>query len=233
MSRSAREELQHEAIHFGGVLVGGPVAGPGNAVQVEGADGPADLADQEVGGSELRVVALAPEETYLAGELREVAEQGAAGAHLAAVEAGAPDAISLDVEGVLRDARGIAQHIDEQVVAADLPEERLVVSRFPVTPRGPLPEGPRRESGRRDEAEMRHARGETTGEVGGDGRAEGEPGEAQRRGAREHLDEQAVHEVQVGGAGDLAGHRGRGAVPRMIEGVHGEPPGEGRDVTRP
>src|SRR6266542_6827833 len=180
MSRSAREELQHEVIHLGGVLVGGPGAGPGNAVQVEGADGLADLPDEELGGSELRVVALAPEETDLARERGQVAEQGAPAAHLAAVEAGAPDTIGLDVQSVLRDARGVAQHIDEQVVAADLPEERLVVSRLPVAPGGPLPERSRRESGRRDEAEMRHARGEPTGEVGGDGRPEGEAGEAQR-----------------------------------------------------
>src|SRR4030095_3779638 len=69
---SAREKLQHQAIDLGGVLVGGPVPGAGNAVEVERTHGLADLPDQEIGGPELRVVALAPQETDLAGERREV-----------------------------------------------------------------------------------------------------------------------------------------------------------------
>src|SRR5258708_556462 len=48
----ARKKLQHQAIHLGRVLVRGPVAGLGNPVHVERADGLADLADQESGGAE-------------------------------------------------------------------------------------------------------------------------------------------------------------------------------------
>ena len=39
----AREKLQHQAIHLGRVLVRGPVAGLGNPVHVEHADGVANL----------------------------------------------------------------------------------------------------------------------------------------------------------------------------------------------
>src|ERR1044072_717523 len=56
---SAREEIQHQTIALGGVLVGGPVSRVGNAVQVERAHGLPNLPDQKIGRPELRVVALA------------------------------------------------------------------------------------------------------------------------------------------------------------------------------
>src|SRR4030095_13355866 len=92
---SAREELQHQPVAPGGVLVRGPVPGAGNPMHVERADGLADLADQEGGGPELGIVPLAPEKsdpTAGASELREVGQQCPAAAHLAAVEARSADA---------------------------------------------------------------------------------------------------------------------------------------------
>src|SRR2546426_11365918 len=98
---SAREKRQHQAIHLGRVLVRGPVAGLGNPVHVEYADGLADLADQELGGAEGGIVALAPEQADATPESREVAEERPAGADLAAVEAGATDTGGLDVHRLL------------------------------------------------------------------------------------------------------------------------------------
>src|SRR5713101_2709092 len=121
----AREELQQQAIDLGGVLVRGPVAGPGNPVHVERAHGLADLANQQICGPERGIVALTPEQPDPTAELREVAQERPAAAHLAAVEAGPADARGLDVHRVLGDAILLAKHVDEQVVAADLPEERL------------------------------------------------------------------------------------------------------------
>src|SRR5262245_25609551 len=140
---SAREELQHQAVDFGGVLVRRPVAGAGNAVHVERADRLADLADQELSRSELGVVPLAPEEADPArgvAKLGEVAEERPAAAHLAAVEAGPADAVDLDVERLLADAPGIAEHVDEQVVPANLAEQPLVVPGFLVAPGRPVAE---------------------------------------------------------------------------------------------
>jgi hypothetical protein len=80
---------------------------------------------------------------------------------------------------------------------------------------------------------MAHARSEAPGEARGDRATEREPGQAQRRVAREHLDEQAMHEVQVRGAGRFA-RDGRGvAVRRMVERVHGEAGRERLDVPGP
>src|SRR6266536_2632526 len=96
--RSAREELQHQPVDLGRVLVRGPVAGARNPVEVEGADGLPDLADQEVRGTERRIVALAPEEPDPAAQHAEVAQQRAAAADFAAIEAALSDAVDLDVE---------------------------------------------------------------------------------------------------------------------------------------
>src|SRR5215468_2921109 len=101
-------------------------------MHIEGADGAADLLDQEVGGTEWEVVSFAPEHAHLATDAREITEKRAAAADFPAVEARMADAVRVDVDGLLGDAGGIAQHVDEQVVAADLAEEFLVVSRLAV-----------------------------------------------------------------------------------------------------
>src|SRR5207245_5930843 len=97
-------------------------------------------------------------------------------AHLAAVEAGATDILDLDVHGLLAHARGIAQHVDEQVVAADLAESRLVVARLLVALRRPVAEAPRGEAAGRDQAQVCHPARSPPGQVRGDGAAEREPG---------------------------------------------------------
>src|SRR5262245_5387186 len=173
----AREELQHQAIDLGRVLVGGPVAASGNAVHVERADGLADLADQEVRGPEGGIVALAPEEPDSTGEPGKVTQQRPARAHLAAVEASSTDAVRLDIDRLLGDAPRIAEHVDEQVVATDLPEQPLVVAGLPIAPDGPFAEASWREAGGRDQTQMRHSRSQAPGEMRGDGPAEREPGE--------------------------------------------------------
>src|SRR3989442_14167299 len=66
-TRLAREELQHPAVHFCGVLVRGPVTGGGNPVDVERADGGANLADQEIGGGGSGGGPPAPHQTEPAG----------------------------------------------------------------------------------------------------------------------------------------------------------------------
>src|SRR5690349_13947538 len=80
---------------------------------------------------------------------------------------------------------------------------------------------------------MRHARAEPTGKARGDGAAERESGQPQRTVAGEHLDEGAVHEVQINGARGVARDRGRVAVRGMVEGVHREACREGIDVAGP
>src|SRR5256885_17150381 len=87
-----------------------------------------------MGGPKRGIVALAPEEPDSTAELSEVAEERPAGADLAAVEAGATNAAGLDVHGLLGDARRILEHVDEQVVAADLAEARLVLTPLLVAP---------------------------------------------------------------------------------------------------
>src|SRR2546421_8177507 len=229
----ARQKLQNQAIHFRRVLVGGPVAGLGNSVHVERADGLADLADQETGGAERGIVALAPEQADATLQSREVAEERPAGADLAAVEAGATHTGGLDVHGLLGDARRVAQHVDEQVVATDLAEQRLVVAGLLVAADRPLAEAARRKAAGRDEAQVRHARPQPQGEVRGDGPAEREAGGAQRRLTREHRDDERVHEVEIRGARRLA-RDGRGvAVRGMIERVHREARRQRLDVADP
>src|SRR5215475_2306537 len=129
---SGREKLEQQAVDLGRVLVRRPVAGLGDAVQVERAHGRADLADEERRGTERRVVPLTPQHAQLAPEVREIAEQRAAAADLAAVEARAADAVHLDIHRLLADAGRIAQHVHEQVVPADLAEERGIVAGFAV-----------------------------------------------------------------------------------------------------
>src|SRR3989442_1156022 len=141
-TRLAREELQHPAVHFCGVLVRGPVTGGGNPVDVERADGGANLADQEIGGAERGVVPLAPQEPDPAGELGEIAQERAAAAHLAAVEARAADAVGLDVDGLFGDVGRIAEHVHEQVVAADLAEKPPLVPPPPLAPGSANPRPP-------------------------------------------------------------------------------------------
>src|SRR3989454_6290287 len=229
----AREELQHQAVHLGRVLVGGPVPGPGDPVHVERADGLADLADQSTGGPKRGIVALAPEEPDSTAELSEVAEERPAGADLAAVEAGATNAAGLDVHGLLGDARRILEHVDEQVVAADLAEARLVVTRLLVAPDRALAEAAQRKAAGRDETEVGHARTDPQSEVGGDGPAEREAGEAQRRLPRKHLDDERVHEIEVGRPGHVAGDRRGLAIRRVIERVHAEARRQRLDVADP
>src|SRR5947209_8603830 len=108
------------------------------------AHGRADFADQQIGGAEVRIVSRTPEEAELARQRGEVAEERAARADLAAVEARVADALDLDVDGLLGDARGIAQHVDAEVVAADLAKALLVVARVLVAPDRALAELPRR-----------------------------------------------------------------------------------------
>src|SRR5881409_4449522 len=122
-------------------------------MDVERADGRADLADQEIRGPERGVVALAPEHTDSAFELGEVAEQRAAAAHLAAVEARATDAVGLDVDGLFGDAGRVAEHVDQQVVAADLGGRRIISPGLLVTPDGPVAEPAGGEAAGRDRSE--------------------------------------------------------------------------------
>src|SRR5262245_31786497 len=182
---SAREELDQPAVDLGRALVRRPVAGPGDAVQIQRTHGRADLADEERRGAERRVVPLAPEHAQLASQLREIAEQRAAAADLAAVEARAADVVDLDVECLLADAGRIAQHVDQQVVTADLAEEGGIVAGLTIAADRPLAKAARGEAARRDQGEVSHPRPEAPGQVRGDGAAEREAGEAQRRGAGE------------------------------------------------
>src|SRR5262245_20658687 len=109
-------------------------------MQVERAHRAPDLADQQARRAERGVVALTPQQPDPTGQPGQVAEQRPAPAHLAAVEAGAPDALRLDVDRLLGDARRVAQHVDEQIVTTDLPEARVGVARRPVASCGPLSE---------------------------------------------------------------------------------------------
>src|SRR5713226_917448 len=169
---SAREELQHQPIDLGGVLVRGPMAGLRNPMHVERADGLADLADQQVGGPERGIVALTPEQPDPTGELSEVAQERPAAAHLAAVEAGSANTVGLDVHRVLADAIFLAEHVDEQVVTADLAEEPLIVPCLSVAPGRPVAKASRGEAGGRDQAQVGHPARQPRGKVRGDGPAE-------------------------------------------------------------
>src|SRR5690242_14626401 len=115
-------------------------------MHVDAGRGLADLADQQARRTKRRIVTLAPEQPQPAAQRREIAEQGAAGADLAAVEARAMHAPRLNIHGLVVDARGIAQHVDEQIVAANLAEELLVVAGLSVAARGPVAEAASRET---------------------------------------------------------------------------------------
>src|SRR3984893_14111052 len=173
---SAREELEHQPVALAGVLVGRPVAGPGDAMEIEVADHAADLSDEDIGGAKRGIVPHAPQQPHAGLEAREIVQEGPASADLSAVEARVAHAVRLDVHGLLGHAGGIAQHVDEKVVAADLPEEPLVVARLAVAARGPLAERARREARRRDQAQVGDAGPEAPRQVRGDGPAEREPG---------------------------------------------------------
>src|SRR5215470_18043318 len=80
---------------------------------------------------------------------------------------------------------------------------------------------------------MAHPRPEPPGETRGDRAAEREPGQPERGLAREHLDEEAMHEFQICSPGGLARHGRRVAVRRMVERVYGEARGERVDVPGP
>src|ERR1700687_1442486 len=233
---AAAEELQQQPVDLGGVLVRRPVAGLGDPVHVQIRDRGLDLADQQLRGPERRVVVLAPPQADLpapASDLGQVAEQGTAGADLATVEAGSPHALHLDIERLLGHARLFAQHVHQQVVAADLAEEPIVAARLLVAADRPLPELARGNPAGRDDRQVAHARSEPPRHARRDGGAEGEAREAERRLARQGLEEQRVHQVEVLGAGGLARHRRGVAVGRMVERVHGEPLRERAHVADP
>src|SRR5688572_27785204 len=69
------KKLQHQAIDLSRVLIGRPVPRPRNPVHVERADRLTDLADQQIGGPERRVVLFTPQQPDATGELRQVAEE--------------------------------------------------------------------------------------------------------------------------------------------------------------
>src|SRR5713226_3567896 len=132
------------------------------------------------------MVPHAPQHAKAALQAREIVEERSAPADLSAIEAGVTDGVRLDVDGVVGDARRVAQHVDEEVVAANLPEEPLIVARLAVAARGSLGKGARRESGGRDEAQVGYAWPEAPRQVRGNGPAEREPGKAQRGVPGEH-----------------------------------------------
>src|SRR5207248_9769891 len=138
------------------------------------------------GRPEGRVVARAPQHPEATAQRGEITEERAAGAHLAAVEARVADALGLDVERLLGDAGRVAQHVDEQVVAADLAKFLLVAAGLPVAADRALAEAPRGKARGRDETQVRHPGTEPAREVRGDRRAEREPGEPERAAAGEH-----------------------------------------------
>src|SRR5437870_2039349 len=116
-------------------------------MEIEVGHGGADLADQHIRWTKRRVVALAPEQSNptagrtpltLRHEVREIVEQRPAATDLATVEPRVPHAVRLDVDRLLGDARRIAEHVDQQVVAADLAEQRIVVAGLSVASRRSL-----------------------------------------------------------------------------------------------
>lgn len=118
-------------------------------------------------------------------------------------------------------------------MSGDLPESLRVVTSLAIAAGGPVGEAARRETGGRDQAQVGHPRADPAGQIGGDGSAEREAGEPQRGIPEKHAEEQLVEEVEVGGAGRLAGWGCRGAVARMIERVHREARGQRFDVADP
>src|SRR5690242_8619538 len=230
---AAAEELQQQPVDLGRVLVRRPVAGPRDPVQIEGGHRGLDLADQHARGPERGVVALAPQQAdppAAPRHLREIAEQRAAAADFSTIEARSSHAVHLDVDRLLGDARRIAQHVDQQVVAADLAEAPLVAARLLVAADGSLPELAHRETAGRDEGEVAHPRPEAPGHVRRDRGPEREAREAQGGTAGQRFEEQGVHQVEVLRAGGLARHRRRVAVRRVVERVDGEARAERVDV---
>src|SRR5262245_32236997 len=87
--QACSKKLQHQAIDLGSVLEGRPVAGSRNPVDVErAAHCLADLPDQQIGGPERGIVALAPEQPDPTAKLAQIAQERSPAAHLAAVEPG-------------------------------------------------------------------------------------------------------------------------------------------------
>src|SRR5438876_4641678 len=84
---SAREELEHQPVDLAGVLVGRPVAGRGNAMEIEIADHAADLSDEEIGGAKRRIVPHAPHQPTPPTEATETVKESPAPPTLPAVEA--------------------------------------------------------------------------------------------------------------------------------------------------
>src|SRR3989442_8138976 len=111
-----------------------------------------------MGGPKRGIVPLAPQQPDPTPESGEVAEERPAGADLAAVEAGSTNAAGLDVHGLLGDARRILEHVDEQVVAADLAEQGLLVARLLVAPGRALAEAAQRKTAGGDHAHVRDPR---------------------------------------------------------------------------
>src|SRR5262245_59770853 len=202
-------------------------------MHVQRADRVADLADEQIGRTERRVVSLAPQQANATGEMGEIVEQRPPAAHLAAVESRPAHQVDLDVERLLSDARLVAQHVHEQVVAADLAKQLRVVTGCPVALRGAIAEATCREAAGRDQTEMGDPRAEATGQIGRDRPAEREPCESQRPVAAKALREQLVHEVEVGPPAHVARHGCRIAVARVIEGVDGEVLSQRVDVPDP
>src|SRR2546426_12845141 len=99
---SAREELEHQPVDLAGVLVGRPVAGRGNAMEIEIADHAADLSDEEIGGGKRRNGPHAPQQAPAGLEAPRLAQAGPApaehppgvarGAHTARLGYDAPPA---------------------------------------------------------------------------------------------------------------------------------------------
>src|SRR3989442_3577346 len=134
-----------------------------------------------MGGPKRGIVPLAPQQPDPTPESGEVAEERPAGADLAAVEAGSTNAAGLDVHGLLGDARRILEHVDEQVVAADVAEQGLGVARLLVSPERALAAAPQRKAAGRDETKDGHTRTGPQSEVSGERTAEQEDDQARPR----------------------------------------------------
>lgn len=113
------------------------------------------------------IVLLTPQHAEFTGHAGEIGGQGAATAHFAAVEPGVAYAIGLDVNGFFRDTFRRAQHVDEQIVSADFPEQHFVVASGSVTAGWPISVGLRRQAGSGDQAEMRHPVAKPRGHICG------------------------------------------------------------------
>src|SRR2546430_14733106 len=97
---SAREELEHQPVDLAGVLVGRPVAGRGNAMEIEIADHAADLSDEEIGGAKRRNVPPPPQQAHAATQARGHVQEGPPSPHLSAGVARVARAGRLGVHGL-------------------------------------------------------------------------------------------------------------------------------------